>query len=85
MSNQIDVNHTAVELSEQELDTVAGGLSITLGDGQQFASDASNTLYQKNLAVGQQTFAGPGGSGTASMANLQEISSSAGLGIALGN
>ena len=83
MSNQIDVNHTAVELSEQELDTVHGGLSITLGDGQGFASDASNTFLQKNLTVGQQTFAGPGGSGTASMANLDEILSSAGQGIAI--
>ena len=84
MSNQIDVNHSAVELSEQELDTVAGGLTISLGDGQQFASDASNGFTQKNLAVGQQTFAGPGGSYTASMTNLQEISSSAGQGIAAG-
>lgn len=84
MSNQIDVNHTAVELSEQELDTVHGGLSISLGDGQQFASDASNTFKQKNLAVGQQTFAGPNGSGTASLTNVQDIFSSAGLGIAAG-
>ena len=83
MSNQIDVNHPAVELSEQELDTVAGGLSISLGDGQQFASDASNTFTQKNLAVGQQTFAGRGGSYTASMTNLQEISSSAAQGIGI--
>ena len=84
MSNQIDVNHTAVELSEQELDTVHGGLSISLGDGQGFASDASNTFSQKHLTVGQQTFAGPNGSGTTSLTNLQEISSSAGQGIAVG-
>ena len=77
-------NTVAVELSEQELDTVAGGLSISLGDGQGFASDASNVFSQKNLAVGQQTFAGPHGSGTASMANLQEISSTAGQSIAIG-
>ena len=85
MSNQIDVNHMAVELSEQELDTVAGGLSITLGDGQGFASDASNIFTQKNLTVGQQTFAGPSGSGTASLTNLQEIFSSAAQGIAIGS
>ena len=76
-------NTVAVELSEQELDTVAGGLSISLGDGQGFASDASNVFSQKNLAVGQQTFAGPHGSGTASMTNLQEISSSAAQGIGI--
>ena len=77
-------NTVAVELSSDELDTVAGGLSISLGDGQGYASDASNKFSQKNLAVGQQTFAGPNGSGTASLTNLQEISSSAGLGIAAG-
>ncbi len=84
MTNEIN-NIVAVELSEQELDTVAGGLAITLGDGQRFASDASNSFSQKNLVVGQQTFAGPGGSGTASVTNLQEIFSSAGQGIAVGN
>ena len=77
-------NTVAVELSSDELDTVAGGLSISLGDGQGYASDASNKFSQKNLAVGQQTFAGPGGSGTASMANLTDIFSSAGQGIAAG-
>jgi hypothetical protein len=84
MSNDIK-NTVAIELSSDELDTVAGGLSISLGDGQGFASDASNTFTQKNLAVGQHTFAGPHGSGTASLTNLQEISSSAGQGIAVGN
>ena len=77
-------NTVAVELSSDELDTVAGGLSISLGDGQGFASDASNTFSQKDLAVGQQTFAGPGGSGTVSMTCLQEISSTAGQSIAIG-
>ena len=84
MSNEIK-NTVAVELSEDELDTVAGGLSISLGNGQGFASDASNTFSQKNLTVGQQTFAGSQGSGTASMANLEEIFSSAAQGIAIGN
>ena len=84
MTNEIK-NTVAVELSSDELDTVHGGLSITLGDGQGFASDASNTYKQSNLTVGQQTFAGPGGSGTASMANLQEIFSSANQGLATGN
>ena len=77
-------NTVAVELTEDELDTVHGGLSISLGDGQGFASDASNTFSQKHLTVGQQTFAGPNGSGTTSLTNLQEISSSAGQGIAVG-
>ncbi len=83
MTNVIK-NTVAIELTEDELDTVHGGLSISLGDGQGFASDASNTFSQKNLAVGQQTFAGPNGSGTASMTNLDKIFSSAGQGIAAG-
>ena len=77
-------NTVAVELTSDELDTVHGGLSISLGDGQGFASDASNKFTQHNLAVGQQTFAGPHGSGTASLTNLSDISSIAGQGIAVG-
>ncbi|MBD2603790.1 hypothetical protein H6G81_04400 [Scytonema hofmannii FACHB-248] len=82
MTNEIN-NIGAVELSELELDTVAGGLAISFGDVQGFASDATNTFSQKNLTVGQQTFAGPNGSGTASLTNVQEIFSSAGQAIAI--
>jgi hypothetical protein len=78
-------NTVAIELSSDQLDTVAGGLSISLGDGQGYASDASNKFTQKDLAVGQQTFAGADGSGTVSMTCLKEISSSAGQSIAIGN
>ena len=77
-------NTVAIELSEDELNTVHGGLSISLGDGQGFASDASNTFSQKDLAVGQQTFAGSGGSFTDSLTYLKEISSTAGQGLAIG-
>jgi hypothetical protein len=79
MNNEIN----AVELSNDELDTVAGGLAISLGDIGGFASDASNSFSQKNLAVGQQTFAGPGGSYTGSVTNLQDIFSTAGQAIAV--
>jgi hypothetical protein len=79
MNNEIN----AVELSFDELDTVAGGLAITLGDIGGFASDASNSFSQKQLVVGQQTFAGPTGSGTASVTSLQEIFSTAGQAIAI--
>ncbi|MDF5733826.1 MAG: CTB family bacteriocin [Rhizonema sp. PD38] len=81
MTNEIN-SINAVELSSDELDTIAGGLVINFGDVQGFASDATNTFSQKNLTVGQQTFAGPGGSGTVSLTNTQEIISSAGQGIA---
>jgi hypothetical protein len=78
MTNELN----AVELSDLELDTVAGGLAISFGDVQGFASDASNTFSQKNLVVGQQTFAGPNGSGTASMTGISETISKAFQGIA---
>ncbi|NJN09410.1 MAG: hypothetical protein HC836_12220 [Richelia sp. RM2_1_2] len=78
-----EINMNAVELSSEELDTVNGGLAISFGDVQGFASDASNTFSQENLTIGQQTFAGPNGSGTASITNMQKIFSSAGQGIAI--
>ncbi len=80
MNNEINMN--AIELSDDELDTVNGGLAISFGDVQGFASDASNSFSQKNLVVGQQTFAGPSGSGTASMTNFQDIFSTAGQALA---
>ncbi|GJD23019.1 hypothetical protein RIVM261_079750 [Rivularia sp. IAM M-261] len=79
MNNEIN----AIELSNDELDTVAGGLAITLGDVGGFASDASNIYSLKQLQVGQQTFAGLGGSGTASVTNLTDIFSKAAQGIAI--
>ena len=84
MSNEIN-NAVAIELSESELDSVAGGFSITIGPGQKFASDSGNEYSLKNLTVGQQTFAGPNGSGTVLMTNVHEIFSKAGQGIAIGN
>ncbi len=79
MQNEIN---NAIELSIDELDTVAGGLAISLGDIGGFASDASNSFSQKNLGVAQQTFAGPGGSYTGSVTSLQDIFTNAGQAIA---
>lgn len=75
---------TAVELSDAELDTVAGGLSVAIGDAKGYESLAGNDFAQKTLQVAQTTFAGPAGSGTASVFNLQEISSGAFQGIKIG-
>ncbi|BAY61149.1 hypothetical protein NIES22_12100 [Calothrix brevissima NIES-22] len=83
MSDSIK-NIAVVELNEQELDNVNGGLSVAIGDAQGYASKAGNDFFQKELIVAQQTYAGPNGSGTASIASLKEISSSAGLNIAIG-
>ncbi|MCY6493879.1 CTB family bacteriocin [Leptolyngbya sp. GGD] len=83
MTSEIKTNINAVELSDNELDTVAGGLAIAIGDVQGYAQSAANDFFQKNLTVAQQTFAGPGGSGTASVTNLQAIGSSAGQSIVI--
>jgi hypothetical protein len=59
--------------------------AITLGSVGGFASDASNTYSLKQLQIGQQTFAGPNGSGTASLTNLTEIFSTAAFSLSLLN
>ncbi|BAY31084.1 hypothetical protein NIES2107_29380 [Nostoc carneum NIES-2107] len=84
MSTEIK-NIAAVELSEDELDNVAGGFGIILGDGQSLSLGTGSTFQQKNLAVGQQTFAGPNGAGTTTLVNAQEIFSDAGQILTVGN
>ncbi|BAY89353.1 MULTISPECIES: CTB family bacteriocin [unclassified Tolypothrix] len=84
MSNEIK-NIAAVELSEDELDNVAGGFGIVLGGGQSLGLVTGSSFEQKNLAVGQQTVAGPGGAGTTTLVNAQDIISSAGQGLFVGN
>ncbi|EKE97710.1 MULTISPECIES: CTB family bacteriocin [unclassified Tolypothrix] len=83
MSNEIK-NIAAVELSEDELDNVAGGFGIVLGGGQSLGLVTGSSFQQKNLAVGQQTVAGPGGAGTTTLVNAQDIISSAGQGLFVG-
>ena len=84
MSNEIK-NTNAIELSETELDSVAGGFSISIGEGQNLALDTNSSFQQSNLVVGQQTFAGPTGAGTVTMVNAQDIFSNAGQGLGVGN
>ncbi|BAY99562.1 hypothetical protein NIES37_35460 [Tolypothrix tenuis PCC 7101] len=84
MSNEIK-NIAAVEMSEDELDNVAGGFGIVLGGGQNLGLFTDSSFQQKNLAVGQQTVAGPGGAGTTTLVNAQDIISSAGQGLFVGN
>jgi hypothetical protein len=79
-----EFNTLAIELSEQELDTVAGGLAISIGDAKGYTQSAANDFVQKNMTIGQTTFAGPNGSGTASMFDLNLIGSSAVQSIAVG-
>ena len=84
MSNEIK-NMVAVELSEAELDTVAGGFSISIGEGQNLALDTTSSFGQKNIGVLQQTFAGPGGAGTSTQVMGQNTSSNAGQALGFGN
>ncbi|MCU0548045.1 MAG: CTB family bacteriocin [Leptolyngbya sp. Prado105] len=62
-----------VELSETELDNVAGGLSVTIGDVGGFSQTSGNGFTQKGMTIAQQTFAGPNGSGTASAFDFKFI------------
>ena len=84
MSNEIK-NTNAIELSETELDSVAGGFSISIGEGQNLALDTNSSFQQKNIGIGQQTMAGPTGAGTVTMVNAQDIFSNAGQGLGVGN
>lgn len=63
------------ELSEHDLDQVSGGLS--LGNLDSFVQNSGNFFSQKNLSMGQATFAGPNGSGTISTLDFQQIDSGA--------
>jgi hypothetical protein len=65
------------ELSEQDLDAVSGGLALNFGDVDSFFQKSGNFFSQKNLSVGQATFAGPSGSGTISSVDFQQIDSGA--------
>jgi hypothetical protein len=82
MNNEITTQAAAIELSEQELDNVAGGLSLS--DVHSFASGASNTFRKKTSMVEQGTFAGEHGSGTFSSVGIEDILSSAGQGMVIG-
>ncbi|MBV6628236.1 MAG: CTB family bacteriocin [Rivularia sp. (in: Bacteria)] len=57
MSNQIK-NVTAIELSEQELDIVAGGKNPA------FLGISKSRFEEFGFSGKQATFAGPGGAGT---------------------
>jgi hypothetical protein len=76
MSHEIK-NIVAVELSEDELDNVAGGQFLSLGTFSSFD--------QKNLTVAQETFSGLGGSYTATLVNAQEVHSQSGQTLTIGN
>ena len=75
----------AVELSDLELDNVAGGLGISIGNGQNLSLDTNSSFSQKVFQVGQSTFSGPNGSSTTSLFNVSEIFTDASQSFGLGN
>jgi hypothetical protein len=81
MNNEIN----AVELSDLELDTVAGGFAISIAPGQNLALDTNSSFSQKTLGFGQSTFSGPNGSGTTTLVSINEIFTDAGQNLAVGN
>ena len=89
MSNEIKSSEIkgqfAVELSEDELDTVAGGFSLVLGNGQSLTNDSLSQFQQKTTIVSGGTVAGPGGAGTTFSAGLQDISSLSNQVLGIGN
>lgn len=80
MFNQIDVNRTPTELSEQELEEVAGGIDIFM----------SGSVFENNeVVLAQNTSSNPSGGGTSSVFKSSHTFSSAfqfiGLGFDSGN
>jgi bacteriocin-like protein len=84
ITTQVAAQVTAIELSEQELDNVSGGLSINFGDVNSFASTANNSFRKKTTMIEQGTFAGEHGSGTMSSIGMEDIFSAAGQGMVIG-
>jgi hypothetical protein len=66
MSNEIK-NQIAVELSDSELDTVAGGIDLFSGSLSAFS--------QEKLLTQTATAAGPNGAGTVQTVGAQDTSS----------
>jgi bacteriocin-like protein len=83
MNTEITTQTAAIELSEQELDNVSGGLSVNFGDVHKFGSSANNSFRKKTSMIEQGTFAGENGSGTFSSVGIEDIFSAAGQGIVI--
>jgi hypothetical protein len=82
MNNELN----AVELSDLELDTVAGGFGgISIGDGQNLALDTNSSFSKNILQVAQATVSGPGGSGTQTAVGLDSLFTDAGQNLGVGN
>ncbi|BAY50280.1 hypothetical protein SAMD00079811_79090 (plasmid) [Scytonema sp. HK-05] len=75
MSFQIKNNQ--VEMSEQELDSVAGGLDVSLGNVGNFTQDSASNFKATNFEIQDFTTAGPGGASTGTAAELQQTQSNA--------
>ena len=59
----VEISTTAIELSEQELDVVAGG-GVSVDNINSLIDKSRSFFNQAHLAVAKTSFAGPGGSGS---------------------
>jgi hypothetical protein len=83
MNTEITTQIATVELSEQELDSISGGLAVNFGDVHKFASASNNSFRKKTSMIEQGTFAGEHGSGTFSSVGIEDILGSAGQGMVI--
>ena len=81
------MNHelNAIELSDLELDSVAGGFAFSIGEGQSLSLGTNSSFGQKMLQVGQATVSGPGGSGTQTIVGAGSLFTDAAQSFGLGN
>ena len=56
------------ELSEGQLDEVSGGFGMNFGGFDSFFGSSGSGYSEENFFSGQNTFAGPNGAGTTSVA-----------------
>ncbi|WP_206602818.1 CTB family bacteriocin [Leptolyngbya ohadii] len=84
MTSMESIEAGAIELSEQDLEAVSGGLNLSFGDVDSFFQQSGNFFSGKKLSVDQATFAGPNGSGTISSIDFQQVDSGAFQNIGIG-
>ncbi|WP_143172853.1 CTB family bacteriocin [Scytonema sp. HK-05] len=71
-----EIKNNRVEMSEQELDFIAGGVvGVDLGDYKHFIQNSGSNYKATNSEIADYTVASPGGSATGTTAQLQQTQS----------
>ncbi|MEM7553435.1 MAG: CTB family bacteriocin [Cyanobacteria bacterium P01_A01_bin.84] len=71
-----EIKNTAIELSADELDEVAGGLSLLPFDSQNAGANSNSNFETSVLQIAQENFSGAGGSGNKFLLNAANVKSS---------